>query len=394
MSVALEEGNTLEERSRCVRLLSILFPLASLMVLLVGYAALGALLFRYIEGPDGRPVELQKDYKDFLLTLVKTVRNSSENDSSPEQEEFVMKLHGKMKTFNTTWLQSPEQWSFFGAMFFCCTVFTTVGYGNIYPVTVAGKLVCVLYAMVGIPLMLLVITDVGDILAILVSKAYLRLHRLCCSLPSLCSWFSRRKREKPEEGGLIRDTSGQDGVVVRAPMDIRQVLRSQASVKTYSVKLCNAEIFDLIVARDNLASLQKHRGLYRSYSCPNLNQTPPQRGLWDLCTGEEVEKLDVPLMLILVLFFAYLLFGGLVLPRWEEEINIFDAFYFCFVTLTTIGFGDIVPQHPKFFMLTFLFIIAGMAILSMAFKLGQSRFVSCYRLCIRGLSGGTVLKYK
>ncbi|XP_061083390.1 potassium channel subfamily K member 18 isoform X3 [Conger conger] len=343
---------------------------------------------------------MNQEYKTFLLTLVHTVRNSSRNDSLNEQEQLLDKLQSEMNNFKMIWLQSPKLWTFFGSMFFCCTVFTTVGYGNMYPVTVAGKWLCVIYAMVGIPLMLLVLTDVGDILAILVSKAYLQVHKLCSHL-SLRARSSWGPSEKPVEEAGVQNavyTFSQDAVV-RVPMDIRQVLRSQASVKRKSIKLHNDQIFERIITQENLAreNLLRQRGLAalpRSQSCPDLSRAEPQRGIWDLCTGEELEKLDVPLMLILVLFFAYLLFGGLILPLWEEEIGTFDAFYFCFVTLTTIGFGDIVPQHPNFFMVTFLFLITGMAILSMAFKLGQSRFVGYYRTFIRCISGGKVLKYK
>lgn len=132
----------------------------------------------------------------------------------------------------------------------------------------------------------------------------------------------------------------------------------------------------------------------RSVSCPELNRMPPvPKGfvIWDFTgIGESMDQLDVPLVLILSVVFTYILFGGLILPIWETQIGQFDAFYFCFITLTTIGFGDIVPSHPKYFMLTFFFIITGMAIMSMAFKLSQSRIVTCYRQCMHYISRGNV----
>lgn len=273
------------------------------------------------------------------------------------------------------------------------------GYGEIYPVTLPGKVVCVLYAMVGIPLMLLVILDVGDFLALLMSRAYVRIHTFCKTLRSH-TWSPWRAGKGATE---LSHRALEDGtivfshdVVIHEPLDIRHVLHSQADVRHKSIQLQNnKELFEKLLAKENLL---RKGPLLRTFSCPELDQLPPPPkgyAIWDFTgLGDGIDTLDVPFLLILLIVFAYILFGGLILPMWETEFEGFDPYYFCFITLTTIGFGDIVPKHPKYFMLTSLFIIIGMAIMSMAFKLSQTRIVSCYRQCIKFISRGNTEPFK
>ncbi|XP_060942849.1 potassium channel subfamily K member 18 [Limanda limanda] len=392
MSVAEKKAISAKAESRkCAGRLWRLFPHLLLCLSLVAYAALGALVFQYIEGR-GESSNLT-EYHGFLGEIISTVQDLTGNNSLTNQT-ILRKVDDKMRNeFKSIWLQRPDRWDFFGSLFFCCTVFTTVGYGEIYPVTQSGKVVCILYAMVGIPLMLLVILDVGDFLAMLMSRAYVRIHSLCKTLFSH-TWSPLKARRRAAESKHCALTDGtfvfSHDVVIREPLDIRQVLRSQEDVRQKSIHLQNnKEIFEKILARDNL--LRKDPML-RTLSCPELNRLPPPpKGyvIWDFSgLGDGMEMLDVPFVLILLVVFAYISFVGFILPYWETEITGFDPYYFCFITLTTIGFGDIVPKHPKYFMFTSLFIIAGMAIMSMAFKLGQTRIVSCYRQCIKFISRG------
>ena len=61
-------------------------------------------------------------------------------------------------------------WDFIGSVFFTTTILTTIGYGHIAPVTRGGRGFCMIYAIVGIPLCLSVLADIGAVLATIINK--------------------------------------------------------------------------------------------------------------------------------------------------------------------------------------------------------------------------------
>lgn len=52
----------------------------------------------------------------------------------------------------------------------------------------------------------------------------------------------------------------------------------------------------------------------------------------------------VPIWLCILLVVGYILAGAFMFSAWEGW-KFLDSAYFCFVTLTTIGFGDLVPAN-------------------------------------------------
>uniref|UniRef100_A0A669PWJ6 Potassium two pore domain channel subfamily K member 18 n=1 Tax=Phasianus colchicus TaxID=9054 RepID=A0A669PWJ6_PHACC len=344
----------LRGKRACKKIFWAVFPHACFILSLVIYAFLGALMFSHIEG--NRKVNLSEEYRHFLQNLWYISKNLS-------------------GMYQNNWFVNPKDiWTFFGSLFFCCTVFTTVGYGNTYPVTRAGKYLCMLYALFGIPLMFLVLTDMGDILATVLSKSYNEFRKLQSKIlaSKFCSAFT-----------CIREHGSK--MDVNEPLSIVEMLRSQSAVRKKPTQYRNAQIFEMLIARENeYKNLSRSKSIERWSSCPELDRGKTMTRVIENFDkiGKELEKLDVPIVLMVLVIFVYISCAAAILPNWETRLDFQEAFYFCFITLTTIGFGDTQLEHPKFFLFFSLYIIIGMEIVFIAFKLGQDRLIGLYKKVI------------
>ncbi|XP_074764569.1 potassium channel subfamily K member 18 isoform X1 [Athene noctua] len=368
----------LRGKRACKKIFWAVFPHACFILSLVIYAFLGALMFSHIEG--NRKVNLSEGYRKFLQKLWHISRNLSDNMTENE-EIFKEEIHVLLNTADRDWFVNPkDRWTFFGSLFFCCTVFTTVGYGNTYPVTRIGKYLCMLYALFGIPLMFLVLTDMGDILATVLSKSYNEFRKLQSKILAsrLCSGSTCNKGDELK-------SRAQTKVIITEPLTIMEVLKSQPGVKRRPTKYRNAEIFEMLIARENEhRKTAINKSIERWSSCPELDRGKTMTRVIENFDkiGQQLEKLDVPIVLMVLVIFVYISCAAAILPNWETRLDFQEAFYFCFITLTTIGFGDTQLEHPKFFLFFSLYIIIGMEIVFIAFKLGQDRLIVLYKKVI------------
>lgn len=70
-----------------------------------------------------------------------------------------------------------------------------------------------------------------------------------------------------------------------------------------------------------------------------LREDRRQSELIDLAETDDTE-VPIPVSLILIIIVGYTSLGGLLLQTWEHW-SFFHAFYFSFITMTTIGFGKL-----------------------------------------------------
>jgi hypothetical protein len=93
-----------------------------------------------------------------------------------------------------------------------------------------------------------------------------------------------------------------------------------------------------------------------------------------------LQRISVPLSLVILTFLAYLVAGSILFCLWENW-TFLDSIYFCYISLTTIGFGDKFPgasvstdkEAPEKLVITSVYLLFGMALLAMCFNLAQVR---------------------
>ncbi|XP_006831557.1 PREDICTED: potassium channel subfamily K member 18 [Chrysochloris asiatica] len=353
----------------CPEVLGKLLPCFCFLFSLVTYALVGAALFSVIEG--GQDLEADdQEFERFLENLCNILKCNRTVEASSK-----LNLRKLLQQVKPHWLPTFSDWSFLSSLFFCCTVFTTVGYGYKYPITRLGKYFCMLYALLGIPLMFLVLTDMGDILAAILSMSYNRCQRLLFQEPHLPRWCPLLLCKGRPDARQVDEATPKVIITAEELPDLKPD-RGPPAPK------CNAEMFEQLLAREKQIMLQlPSQGMERSTSCPELGLGTLSCSILNNLdeVGQQVERLDVPLPIIALVIVVYISCAAAILPIWETQMDFENAFYFCFVTLTTIGFGDVILDHPHFFMFLSIYIIIGMEIVYIAFKLVQNRLIHIYK---------------
>ena len=113
---------------------------------------------------------------------------------------------------------------------------------------------------------------------------------------------------------------------------------------------------------------------------------------------EREKRGGVPMLTTLIVMPCYLFCGMLFFSKVEDWKKL-DALYFCFVTLTTIGFGDFIPGstllnkngNKKNMYISALYIFVGLILIAMCINLMNKQMKSKVKAVARkiGLSNST-----
>ncbi|CAF1068911.1 unnamed protein product [Didymodactylos carnosus] len=121
----------------------------TLIVSTFSYLLVGAAIFDALES--NHEDKLRKQYQEEELFMLGQFNITVEEYL--ELEDVVIKYQPH---------KAGAQWKFAGAFYFSLTVITTIGYGHSCPTTISGKSFCMLYAIIGIPLCLVMFQSVGE----------------------------------------------------------------------------------------------------------------------------------------------------------------------------------------------------------------------------------------
>uniref|UniRef100_A0A336MTM9 CSON006651 protein n=1 Tax=Culicoides sonorensis TaxID=179676 RepID=A0A336MTM9_CULSO len=173
-SVSISESDPREKIKDCCRkIVAFMCTQVGVGGLIVGYAIVGAFCFMSIENRNRPKVldkiqQLRNETLEGLWNVTGTYntlyeiewKNETDSILKVYQSEFALAV--KQGYDGRT---PQEVWTFPAALMFCLSVFTMIGYGNMYPKSDAGKVATVIYATFGIPLYILYFMNMGKILA-------------------------------------------------------------------------------------------------------------------------------------------------------------------------------------------------------------------------------------
>lgn len=382
---AEDEPETKNKEGCCKVFWKFMFSHIGLCAMVILYCVAGGFIFEHLERANELEIcfESKKEYDPMqdktLENLKKVILENNLNTDA-----MMIQMKSILQTFRNNSLAigydgrdcdgygKPNgpvyDWSWAGALMFSVTVITTIGYGHISPKTFWGRLVCIAYALLGIPLMLLCLANIGDVMADIFRFIYAK---ICC-----CGCCRRKQKNK------VVQIKPSDQEPETAWSDKSKIIpNAKAPMQTEFSKISKGDDTQPKKVPLDIKALNKNELNNRSNNVRNQPMIVDDDSDDDDDFLDE-KKITVPLTITMIVIAGYI-FGGAVLFGLWEGWDWLQSAYFCFITLSTIGFGDVVPgtdfdnpQATAQLILGAIYVLFGMAILSMCFALMQDEIIA------------------
>jgi len=130
-------------------------------------AASGGLIFAAVEHPNA--VNNLKRKEELLVSL----REDMAKKYNMSQDDFDNFIEITDDAFN----MAGPSWSYFQSVRFAFETLTTIGYGRLAPSTSLGQALCVVFAVLGIPVTILAFKSVGELISRGISSVITKIER-------------------------------------------------------------------------------------------------------------------------------------------------------------------------------------------------------------------------
>ena len=412
----------------CKKITTFLFSRVGLCFVVIGYVVVGGFIFKSIEGSYEEEKAKNKTLiNDVVNTrtenLVNEIWNMTKFELVFHEKNYTNKIKAKLIDYQKNLTDAFKEgykgnsnhtiikWTFPGSILYSVTIVTTIGYGHITCETDAGKIATIFYAIVGIPMMLLCLANIGTSMANLFRFLYAR---VCCGY---CNYVKRR-HIRMKAATLTSAAASHANAISYAALtstnlivnpSMQTIIEQQKAGIGLSPELGEKEALDAslltnIIPANKLNPIplnSKESDLALKLNPSESNKLIASAGMVKTPTGNEADlielfdesnsvdyrKITVPISITLFILSSYILLGG-ILFKTLEEWTVLDGVYFCFITLSTIGLGDYVPGNSindsdtqaelKLVGCSF-YLLMGLSLIAMCFNLMQEEVSAKFR---------------
>ncbi|KOX73074.1 TWiK family of potassium channels protein 18 [Melipona quadrifasciata] len=327
-----------ELRNRCM---------TELMLVMI-YCGLGAFIFRFTEGAFETFYKcgVKRVKRDFLDSLWNYSHNLREDDWKSMARRKLMEFEEQLHTAHEAGVHTysgQRSWSFLNAVVYCLTVITTIGYGHISPSTNTGRAITIVYAIFGIPMFLIILADFGKLFTRGIKFLWAFVRRLYYT--GSCRKVRRTVPEVMKGVQLVYDLATFKRPSQINPEDIEEMQKQAQQPQT-------------VLNLDG-----------------NVPDTPGTPAMSAFAIDDEF---NLPISVAIFILLGYI-FIGATLFCLSEGWGFFESFYFVFISMSTIGFGDYVPKHPIYMMCSIIYLVFGLALTSMCINVVQVMLSDSFR---------------
>jgi voltage-gated potassium channel Kch len=232
-----------------------------------------------------------------------------------------------------------HNWGYSDSIFFAFTLFTTIGYGSTSPHTWWGQFFVIVFSVASIPV-------AGAVIMFSSGRALHLLRVAYTFVKNKLKSYDAEKHNIEKAFQQLNDNN-------TGTLDIREFLDAMKLLEIpYDVDAVR-EYF----GTKKCVNLESFSGLVRELDLDII----------DVATRSAQLKIAVAGLSVLFAMLVFLLHS-------IEGWTFWKSFYFSFVTLTTVGLGDVVPQSIPGQLITMAFAMLGLGLLSIILGLLGSEF--------------------